>query len=53
MGAETLRALRKGRLFSTSDKRLVWAISGAMLAPTSSKYPETTEMPIDVEVLDE
>ena len=53
MGTDTLDALRKGRLLSRSDKRLVWAISGAVLAPTTSSYDVDTELPIVVEVLDE
>jgi len=49
MGMKALEALGKAQLLSKADKRVLWAINLAVLAPITTAYPEDTDLPIVVE----
>lgn len=46
MGMQTLSALAKGGLLDKDDKRLLWAVTQAVLAPPSASYSDANNAPV-------
>ncbi len=45
MGVQALIALDKSGILKRDDKRLLWAVTQAVLAPSVAAYPETADVP--------
>lgn len=49
MGTKAMDAMNKTGLLKVADRKVLWAITAAVLAPVTDAYPEDSDLPIVVE----